>query len=581
MQRIQQANRFISWTDSKVTPTGISNQKVDKTTTIYSHRWTPFIGVGAPSASNTISKGVTLTAGNYEWPFELMLPGDVAESIEGLREANITYKLKATVARGKLAYDLHAYKRLRIIRTLKPSALEFLHAMSVENIWPNKIEYSIVVPQKAVVFGSSIPLETRFSPLLKGLELGDVTIRLMEVHDIIVHSPAGNPMKELRKEREVSMWTIPMSREEHWQDMIDDTGQEGWVMSTTLDLPRKLGKCLQDVNAKGIKVRHKLKLVVALKNPDGHVSELRATLPVTIFISPNMPLDEEGNLVRQLPQGVTSESVAVVAPPSYSEHFLDQLYDEIEPTGLQTPGTQSGFNSPIYGHSRAGSAENLAAMMNLTITPAALSSRLQSVSLEESNRNASWNSLSGAASSSGGRSGGVTPYHLVDSAPSSAPPSAPLTRQNSDEQSSGSDSPDHLDLQEICKVPSYQTAVKTPIKPLTSIPGFSLPDYHTATSTPPGSAPVTPCAEHRPVDPMSTVAPLTASTTAPAPAPATTLATTLATAPAPVVQGPSSPRRRSVLSGRRRQFSFSHSWLHGDNDEHRRLHLIQSRERVA
>ncbi|KAK0617199.1 hypothetical protein B0T14DRAFT_434322 [Immersiella caudata] len=552
------------WTDSRVTPTGITNQKVDKTTTIFSHRWTPFVGVGAPDSANIAGKGVTLPVGNYEWPFELMLPGDTAESIEGLREGQVTWKLKATVARGKLAYDLHAYRRLRIIRTLEPSALEFLHAMSVENIWPNKIEYSIVVPQKAVVFGSSIPLETRFSPLLKGLELGDITIRLMEVHDIIVNSSTGHPTKEYRREREVSMWTIPMNREEHWHDMIDDTGQEGWVMSTALDLPRKLGKCIQDVNVLGIKVRHKLKLVVALKNPDGHVSELRATLPVTIFISPNMPLDEEGNLVRQLPQGATSESVAAVAPPSYSEHFLDQLYDDIEPTGLQTPAPQSGVNSPTYGHSRAGSSENLAAMMNLTITPAALSSRLQSVSLEESNRNNSWNSLNAATSSYGGRSSGGTPYHLVDSAPSSAPPSAPLTRQNSDEQSSSSDSADHLDLQEICKVPSYQTAVKAPIKPLTSVPGFSLPDYQTATSAPP-SAPGSPNADHSAIDPMTRV----------------TFAVPPVVASAPSVQEPTpSPRRRSVLSGRRRQFSLSHGWLHGD-DEHRRLHIIQSRERVA
>ncbi|EOO01778.1 putative arrestin domain-containing protein [Phaeoacremonium minimum UCRPA7] len=257
----------LAWTDSKVTPTGISSQKVDKTNTIFSHRWEPFVGGGA-------SKSTTLAAGNYEWPFELLLPGDTCESVEGLPEANIIYHLKATVARGKLAYDLHTKKRVRIIRTLESSALEFLHAMSVENIWPNKVEYSIVVPQKAVVFGSEIPLETRFTPLLKGLEIGDITCKLVEVHDIIVQSFQGHSIREYKKEKEVAQWTVAMSREEHWQDMIEDTGQEGWVMNTTLDLPRKLGKCMQDVNVHGIKIRHKLKMVVALKNPDGHISEV-------------------------------------------------------------------------------------------------------------------------------------------------------------------------------------------------------------------------------------------------------------------------------------------------------------------
>jgi len=144
--------------------------------------------------------------------------------------------------------------------------------MSVENIWPNKVEYSIVVPQKAIVFGSSIPLETRLTPLLKGLELGDITINLMEMHDVLLQTVGA---REHRREKQVASWTRVMSREEHWHEMIEDTGQEGWVMNTTLDLPKKLGQCIQDVNVLNVKVRHKLKIVVALKNPDGHISEVR------------------------------------------------------------------------------------------------------------------------------------------------------------------------------------------------------------------------------------------------------------------------------------------------------------------
>lgn len=529
-----------------MTPTGISNQKVDKKSTIYEHRWQPFVGAGS---SNTTTKGVTLPAGNYEWPFELLLPGDMAESVEGLREGSIVYKLKATVARGKLAYDLHAYKRLRIIRTLESSALEFLHAMSVENIWPNKIEYCIMVPQKAVVFGSSIPLETRFSPLLKGLELGDITIRLVEVHDLILHSPTGNPLREYRKEREVSYWTIPITREEHWRDMIEDTGQEGWVMNTPLDLPRTLGKCLQDVNAHGIKIRHKLKIVVALKNPDGHVSELRATLPVTIFISPNMPLDEAGNLVRQVPQGTSTEEIGAIAPPSYSEHVLDQLYEDLELPGLQTPGTQSGVTSPTFGHSRSSSAENLTAlaMTAMTITPAMLSSRLQGMPVDPSQRNGSWNSLSAGGSNSTGRSGGTTPYSAVDSANSSAPPSAPLSRQTSAERPAGCD----LSLEINHNPPTYETAVKTPARPLDTAQALSLPDYRTAAS----SAPSSPGVDVPSTDPIDAVV-------------------------VPVVEPVSPSSRRSLVAGRRRQFSIGF-WHHGDSDDHRRLHLLQTRERVA
>lgn len=213
-----------------------------------------------------------LEPGNYEWPFKLDLPGDMPESVEGIPEASIKYRLKATIVRGKLSPDMHAYKPLRIIRTPEPGALEFLHAMSVENIWPNKIDYSIIIPQKAVVFGASIPLELRFTPLLKGLELGDISTQLMEIREC---TTPGVHAREHKVERKVSDWTIKLTREENWSDMIGDTGQEGWTASRKLDLPRLLRQCVQDVNHHGIKIRHRLKVVVALHNPDGHVSEVR------------------------------------------------------------------------------------------------------------------------------------------------------------------------------------------------------------------------------------------------------------------------------------------------------------------
>ena len=255
------------WSDAKITATGVTNQRTDRSFPLLEHRWPAFCGGEG--------KTVTLPAGNYEWPFEFMLPGDTSESVEGVPEASITYKLKATITRGKLAYDLHTYKPLRIIRTLEPGSLEFLHAISVENIWPNKIDYSILIPQKAVVFGTSIPMEMRFTPLLKGLELGEVTARLVETRDVSLTGTSGLVLREKRSEREVATWKFDIPRSECWHDMIEDTGQEGWTIDKKLNLPRKLRQCVQDLNHHGIKIRHKLKLIIALKNPDGHISEVR------------------------------------------------------------------------------------------------------------------------------------------------------------------------------------------------------------------------------------------------------------------------------------------------------------------
>lgn len=75
-------------------------------------------------------KGKTeiLPAGNYEYPFDVVLEGSMPESVEGLSETWVMYRFKAEIGR-KYAKDIVARKPLRIIRTLDPSALELSHAM--------------------------------------------------------------------------------------------------------------------------------------------------------------------------------------------------------------------------------------------------------------------------------------------------------------------------------------------------------------------------------------------------------------------------------------------------------------------
>ena len=71
----------------------------------------------------------TLRAGNYEYPFEAILPGTSPESVEGLPDTWIIYRIKATVQRGRFAKDLITRKHFRVIRTFDDSALELSHGM--------------------------------------------------------------------------------------------------------------------------------------------------------------------------------------------------------------------------------------------------------------------------------------------------------------------------------------------------------------------------------------------------------------------------------------------------------------------
>lgn len=198
----------------------------------------------------------------------------MAESIEGMSDSHIIYRLKATVARGKLAYDLHAYKQVRIVRTLDPSALELAHAMTVENIWPNKVEYSLVVPQKAIVFGTFIDVEMTFTLLLKGLKIGTIKCELVEMQEFTIPSVTPFSEKYWKHVRSIDSWNFEVDEEQHYHDMLTTEGQDGYKLKEVLPLPKKLSKCLQDVEIHGIKIRHKVKFNIALMNPDGHVSEV-------------------------------------------------------------------------------------------------------------------------------------------------------------------------------------------------------------------------------------------------------------------------------------------------------------------
>ena len=80
-----------------------------------------------------------------------------------------------------------------------------------------------------------------------------------------------------RKRREITRIIV---KDEHCLaenfEAEDIGGQEGYVFSRLLSLPQSLRKCLQSVDALGIKVRHNLQFNVQMHNPDGHVSEVSA-----------------------------------------------------------------------------------------------------------------------------------------------------------------------------------------------------------------------------------------------------------------------------------------------------------------
>ncbi|KAI9681842.1 MAG: hypothetical protein M1829_000587 [Trizodia sp. TS-e1964] len=419
----------------------------------------------------------TLPAGNYEYPFTVTIPGDTPESVEGLESSWIVYRMRASIDRGKFAHHLHTRKHLRIVRTLDAHDLALSHEMSIDNFWADKLDYHLSTPSKAVVFGSTVKAVMRLSPLDKGISISSITLDLEEIQDFRMG------FKRERYKRIVSSKKLDLV-EDLDQPFDEEAGVDGWRASHELALPKSLKECLQDTDCLGIRIRHRLNFNIQMLSLNGVSSELRASLPVAIFISPQLPIGDNNIVSQNLTGTQALRDLGSFAPPLYGEHQFDQLYSDIDPSGFITPAAigESGMNTPRIALSRNVSSEALQSHYSprgVPVAPSALSSRLQNLPDIGSHHEAS-------KLSSANRTNERTPSG--SSYTESGPPSPgrdsdhssnPLSRRGSEERRV--ESPDiqyvHKDLDPVAlsQVPSYFTAItndsRTPIS-------VSLPHYN-------------------------------------------------------------------------------------------------------
>lgn len=368
-----------------------------------------------PSGSSTslVSKNNhVLVQGNYEFPFSAILPGDMPESVEGLPGASVVYKLESMLDKGKFHNTMITKKHVRVVRTMTTDSVELSETVAVDNTWPQKVEYSLSVPSKAIAVGSGTPISLMLVPLLKGLRLGEIRISLVELYSYVGYLPPPHT-----SERVVCEKFIPAPEPDEEPDL------DRWQVETFLKVPPSLSKCTQDCDIQThIKVRHKLKFNIGLCNPDGHTSELRATLPVQLFISPfvtvrarandeivdtlevsHEPTNEDEEVVfasdprnsftnlqglntdenslqalRSNPHSYSSFT-GLVAPPVYEQHAYDQLWSDVSP--MESP-MSSGTATPrsIYGN--MGSSNDLLQFSMSSIDTAQLSENLRQLSIQ-------------------------------------------------------------------------------------------------------------------------------------------------------------------------------------------------------
>ena len=150
---------------------------------VCNHEWSFFEGEKKNSH--------TLKPGRHLFPFQLHLGGSLPSTLytNAYGGVSVTYKLRATATRPGFAHNLQTHKMITLLRSLVPEALEYQQSLDIENTWPEKVMYSIMIPHKAWAAGDDLTATIKLSPLAKGIRPLSVVTTLNET--IRVHSRTG------------------------------------------------------------------------------------------------------------------------------------------------------------------------------------------------------------------------------------------------------------------------------------------------------------------------------------------------------------------------------------------------------
>lgn len=100
----------------------------------------------------------------------------------------MSYKLRATAVRPGLSSNLSATLPISILRTFATESLEYQQTLEIENTWPEKVMYALMIPHKAWAAGDELTALVKFSPLNKGVRVLSITTFLCETTKTLAKS---------------------------------------------------------------------------------------------------------------------------------------------------------------------------------------------------------------------------------------------------------------------------------------------------------------------------------------------------------------------------------------------------------
>lgn len=223
-------------------------------------------------------KAHVLPQGQYKWDFELPLPGDLPESVKH-EMGQVEYKLKAYCDRPTFCMDYVDKKVIKISRLLLPSCIEYSESVEISSTWANKLVYDIGIPTQIYCADKTIPITFDLQPIAPNLTVRSVACSLKEYTTCTTPEHHKTESKILNYLRD---------------DRFEADANGNYFKTELLHVPAESNLIHYDMSGDMIEVKHKVKFVVSLQNSDGHISELRAAIPVVI--APLAPEDDQNAL---------------------------------------------------------------------------------------------------------------------------------------------------------------------------------------------------------------------------------------------------------------------------------------------
>ncbi|KAJ7693341.1 hypothetical protein B0H17DRAFT_1279204 [Mycena rosella] len=355
----------------------------------------------------------TLKAGRHFFPFQLQIGGSLPSSVatHTLGGASVAYKLRANAVRPGLSYNLQAVTPVHILRAFTSEALEYQQTLEIENTWPDKLMYSIMIPHKAWAATDTLTALVKFSPLVKGVGVVTVATSIHETTKVQARgrcrrrralsppvsatpgAPSGlnTPAATTPAHHaggsggyfslgpsaspEMSPIAGPSRPPFPNPEPTEEQGQDDIVTYLSLAIPPTI---TPTHSLEPVTISHRLRWNILIMNVDGHTSELRCSLPLHLL---DQRLLQEArahtSATRRLLIGgseVPPEEEQEIELPSYKAHVRDRVANmylpeaatmrvtnpwmssgtgtNTTPPGLQTPAlvSLSGYTSPLDAH---------------------------------------------------------------------------------------------------------------------------------------------------------------------------------------------------------------------------------------